>query len=367
LVPRSRNDIAERNHPQESTVKTRLLYLALASLLTLPLDAEAQQVNLRATIQVAISDPFMGVSLARFKEEVEKQKDKTISVEIFEKGKLFIDDEVVDAVSSGAIEMGVAGLYQFAKKIPALDIMEQPFLFNFDALVRAAVSPDSEVRGMIDNAIRENLGIRVLWWQSLGNQIFVSKGRNVAEPHQIKGQRIRVFGETTAQLTRYCGGTPAILSAFKMHDALKGNEIDMVICAISAVTNRELWKVADTITRTWHAPIEYLAFINENTWQTLSSSQKTLVLEAARKAEREVREKVTEVEAKYYDFALGKGMKLHELTPDQVADWRACSAEVIDAYANDHDLARHLLAAYGRLRTEPCCSAAPHLGPFNRR
>jgi C4-dicarboxylate-binding protein DctP len=366
-MPRSRNDIAERNHPKESAVKTQLLNLALASLLTLPLGAEAQQVKLRATIQVAISDPFMGVSLARFKDELDKQNDKLVSVEIFERGKLYIDDEVVDAVSSGAIEMGVAGLYQFAKKVPALDIMEQPFLFNFDALVRAAVSPDSEVRRMIDAAIVDSVGVRILWWQSLGNQVFVSKGRNATEPHHIKGQRIRVFGETTAQLARHCGGTPVILSAFKMNDALRDNELDMVMCAISAVTNRELWKVADTITRTWHAPIEYVAFINERTWQSLSLSQKTLVLEAARKAEREVREKVTEVEAKYYDFALAKGMRVHELTPDQVADWRACSAEVIDTYANNHDLARHLLAAYGRLRTEPCCSTASHAGPFNRR
>ena len=46
--------------------------------------------------------------------------------------------------------MGVAGLYQMAKKIPAIDIMEQPFLFNFEALVRAAASPDSELRKVID-------------------------------------------------------------------------------------------------------------------------------------------------------------------------------------------------------------------------
>ena len=290
-------------------MRNKILHWLLASLLILPFKSYAQPVNLRATIQVAITDPFMGVSLARFKEEIDKQDEKTLSVEIFEKGKLYIDDEVVDAVSSGAIEMGVAGLYQFAKKIPAIDIMEQPFLFNFDALVRAAVSPDGDVRRIIDAAIVEKLGIRILWWQSLGNQIFVSKGRNVAEPHQIKGQRIRVYGETTAQLARNCGGTPHILSAFKMQEAMKNGEIDMVMCAISAVPNRELWKVADTITRTWHAPIEYVAFINEKTWQTLSSGQQALILEAARKAERGVREKVAEVEAKVLRF---RSWKRHE-------------------------------------------------------
>jgi C4-dicarboxylate-binding protein DctP len=357
----------ESDGMQGGSMKTRLLCLSLALLLVSHCDAGAQQVKLRATIQVALTERLWGVALARFKEEVEG-RDKTIALEVFDKGKLYIDDDVVDAVASGAIEMGVAGVYQLAKKVPALDIMEQPFLFNFDALVRAVVKPDSEVRSIIDAEVFAKLGVRVLWWQSLGNQIIVSRGRNVADPQQIKGQRIRVFGETTAQLARSCGATPVILSAFKMNEALRDNALDMVMCSIPAVPNRELWKVADTITRTWHAPVEYAAFFNEKAWQALLQSQQSVLSEAARKVEREVRDRLSEIEAEYYQFALGKGMKVYELTPDQVADWRACSAEVIDGYMGSHpEMARRLLDAYGKLRTDPCCSSTPSAEPFNRR
>ena len=56
-------------------------------------------------------------------------------------------------------------------------------------------------------------------------------------------------------------------------------------------------------------------------------------------------------------------------TPDQVADWRACSASIVEGYiANNSDLARQLMIAYGKLRTDPCCTAGPAiLGSFNRR
>src|SRR5215472_14928932 len=148
-------------------MKTGLFRLTLTFLLISCFQADAQEVKLRATIQVPLSERLWGVALAHFKEEVETRSDNTISLEVFDRGKLYIDDEAVDAVASGAIEMGVAGLYQLAKKIPALDIMEQPFLFNFDALVRAVASPESEVRRIIDTAVLESLGIRVLWWQSL--------------------------------------------------------------------------------------------------------------------------------------------------------------------------------------------------------
>ena len=82
-------------------------------------------------------------------------------VEIFDQGKLYIDDEVVGAVQSGAIEMGLAGINQISRKLPAADIMEQPFLFNFEALTRAAVNPERGLRKLLDGAVLEAIGVRV--------------------------------------------------------------------------------------------------------------------------------------------------------------------------------------------------------------
>jgi hypothetical protein len=56
------------------------------------------------------------------------------------------------------------------------------------------------------------------------------------------------------------------------------------------------------------------------------------------------------------------------LTPDQVADWRACSAGMLADYMNKvGDSARKVMNAYGRLRLDPCCSAAPGDAAFTRR
>ena len=341
--------------------------ILLIALLSTPFTAGAEQVKLRITLQVSATNPLLGVALVHFKEEVEKRTEKETSVEIFDKGKLYIDDQVVDAVSSGAIEMGVAGFNQLVKRVPAVDIMQQPFLFNFEALVRAAASRDSELRKVIGKAVLDAVGVRVLWWESFGSTVFFSKGRDVREPDQIKNQKVRVFSETMAQLTRLCGGTPVVLSSSKMHDALKSGAADMAMTGIGTVETRELWKVTDTVTRTEHGALEFFVIMNGKTWQSLSQSHETIIEEAARKAERRVRDKVSEVESKAYAFAREKGMKILDLTPDQVAEWRACSSGVLEAYmGSTSDLVRQLTAAYGKLRTDPCCSSGP-TGSFNRR
>jgi C4-dicarboxylate-binding protein DctP len=331
--------------------------------------AQAQKTNLRATLQLPITDALLGKSLARFKEAVEKQSGGAISIEIFDKGKLYIDDKTVGAVESGDIEMGVAGLNQFAKRIPAIDIMEQPFLFNFEALVRATASPDSEVRRLIDKTILDTVGVRVLWWQSVGNQIFISKGTTTSEPLQIKDQKVRVFSPTHAAFVKHCGGTPVMVSANKTPDAFQAREIEMATGASSLIANRQLWTVADTITRTLHAPIEFFLIINEKVWQSLPDNHRAILAEAAANEERQSRLNVTEIEEGLYATFRQKGMTVHDLTPNQVADWRACSAAIVEDYMhNNADLARQLLAAYGRLRTDPCCTAGPATsGTFSRR
>ena len=118
--------------------------------------------------------------------------------------------------------------------------------------------------------------------------------------------------------------------------------------------------MADTITRTLHAPIEFFLIINEKVWHSLPEAHRAIITEAARSEERQSRENVTAIEAGLYASFQEKGMTVHDLTADQVADWRACSAGIVEGYIfNNTDLARQLMAAYGRLRTDPCCTAGP--------
>ena len=76
---------------------------------------------------------------------------------------------------------------------------------------------------------------------------------------------------------------------------------------------------------------------------------------------------MADVEAKAYAFARAKGMKVYDLTPNEVAEWRACSADIIDEYmSNAGETAHRLMAAYGKLRTDPCCTSGPK-GEFTPR
>jgi C4-dicarboxylate-binding protein DctP len=345
----------------------RCLWLLLVAAAAMSARVDAEPTTLRVSLQIPATNPIMGRGVVLFKAQVEKETEGALRVEIFDSGKLYNDEQVVGAVQSGAIEMGSAVISQISKRLPATDIIEQPFLFNFEALTRAALSPESELRRLIDNAIMETLGVHVLWWQNAGTQVLLSKGVDMAEPGRLAQKKVRVFSDTMASFARHCGGLPQVLSITKVHDGLKQGTTDVAMIATVAVETRELWKVADTITRTDHTGTEFLVIINAKTWQDLSDQHRAVLTRAAKASEREIRDNTSRLEQKAYDFVRSKGMKVHELSPDQVAEWRACSAEVMDGYmSRGGELERQLLSAYGRLRTDACCNMGPS-GVFTRR
>ena len=344
----------------------RMLFLAIGCLLSFAGGTSAQQVKLKAALQVPITELLFGRSLAEFKKEVEELTRNAVTIEIFDNGKPYVDNQILGAVTSGAMELGVVGFTQFADKMPAIAMLDQPFLFNFDALINAAFAPGSQLRAVIDKTLLDSMGVRALWWQPIGNQLIFSKGQDVASPRQIKDKKMRVISDTNAKFIKLCGGQPINMSVAQMNESMKDGRIDMALSGIAAVLSRDMWKVSDTVTQTHHSPLEYLLIMSEKSWQALSPAHRAAITEAVKRLEPKIRERAAESERTVYAVAREKGMKIVELTPHQVAEWRACSSDVLVQYMETSgEVGSRLMAAYGRLRTAPCCSAGPPGG--NRR
>ena len=324
-------------------------------------------VKLRVTMPVPVTEPFMGAPLVAFKELVEKQTDGSIIVEIFDRGRPYPDETVIEVIRSGLLEMGVIGLNQFARRFTPAALMEQPFLFNFDGLVRAATSPDSEIRQRLDEAILKAMGLRVLWWQTIGTMAIYSKDGDVKDPSRIKGKRLRMFSETSARFTRQCGGIPVLETDGQVQASLADDKLDMAMMTVAAIRSRELWKVTTAITRTDHVAFEFLIVIAEESWQSLNDRHRSILAQVGRKVERDVRERASAIEASALELARSKGMKIYDLSPSEVTEWRACSAGLlVDYMERGGELSQALMRAYAKLRTDPCCSAGPQGGDETR-
>jgi C4-dicarboxylate-binding protein DctP len=295
--------------------------------------AMAETTTLRITLQLPLKS-HLGENVSVFKEKVEEISKGEIAVEIYDSAQLYKDNEVPEAVGSGAIEMGVASLTRYVGDVPAVDLFYLPFLLNSEELVRKAVAPDSPVRGPLDEAILETGG-RVLWWQAYGGSVLLSNGEPIRTPADLKGKKVRVFGKTLGAWIKAAGGAPTLISGSEQYIAYQRGTVDVGMTGVSGVKSRRLWEVMDTITVTNNADIEFIVVVNDDFWQGLPEQHRAWITEAARHAEKDVRDRMSSIEQEAYKAAEANGMKVYALSDAEVETWLADAQPVYDQYKAD--------------------------------
>jgi len=292
--------------------------------------AIAADTTLRISLQLPLSS-HLGQNLLLFKEEVEKNSNGDIAVEIYDSAQLYKDKDVPAAVGSGAIEMGVASLTRYVGDVPAVDIFYQPFLFDTEEKVRAATAPGSAVRGPLDEAIKDT-GSTVLWWQAYGGSIMLSKGAPVKTPEDLKGKKVRVYSRTLGDFVTAAGGAPTLISGSEQYLAYQRGTVDIGMTGVSGVKSRKLWEVMDTITVTNNADVEFIVVVNTDFWNGLPEEHRAIIEAAALKAEADVRDRMSEIEAEAYAVSEENGMTVYTPTAEEMAAWKSVSQPVYDAF-----------------------------------
>lgn len=288
--------------------------------------------TLRLSLQVATNHPI-GQNILYFKEQVESLSNGEIKVEVYDSAQLYKGSEIPQAVSSGAIDMGLVLIDEFAGTLPATGLFSTAFLFpNYEVLAKAA-SPDSPIRQEIDELIRTT-GARVLWWQDYGPIQLVTKGEKpVILPEDMKGKKVRVLGKPSGDFIKAVGGIPVKIGGSEQFMAYQRGTVDVGMTGTTAIKSRKIYEVMDSVTITNHAQTKFLIVINDKLWDSLSDDERAWMTQAARAAEEKMRRETKDenLEAERF-IAEQTPMKVIHLTPEQVAAWQKAAAPAVDAY-----------------------------------
>jgi C4-dicarboxylate-binding protein DctP len=352
------------NSPRRREAIVRAAFGGLALLLALldPLGAAvacAQDTILRLSLPISLDSPT-GQNMREFARQVRARTDGALRIEIEGPIQHYEEHEVLAAVTSGAVEIGTTPLTQFTKEVPLCASFLQPFLFNFDALIEAATRPGSEIRTLVDREILRRTNTRVLWWEPYGSSIIVARTLAANDPVEIVVRPVGVADDQARELLAMCGGLPQSVPPSDAHAAIQNRTIAALATDIMTVRERELWRVADTITNLRYAPSLFMVVINEQAWRKLTPEQQVILTELGQDAQSYMWARYATVRTEAYALAVEKGMRIVQLRPEDIMAWRACSAPLLETYLERAGgPGSKLFAAYGKLRTEPCCNEAP--------
>ena len=310
--------------------------MSVAALATAGLMVSTQALaerTLRVSLQVSVKHP-VGANIAFFKQEVERLSKGQLKIELYDSAQLYKGNEIPQAVGSGAIDMGLVLIDEYAGTIPAVGLFSVAFLFPTYEVLAKAAGPDSPVRQQIDEMIRKT-GTRVMWWQDYGPIQLVSK-KPLSMPEQVKGQKVRVLGKPSGDFVEALGGVPVKIGGSEQFMAYQRGTVDIGMTGTTAIESRKLFEVMDYVTITNHAQTEFLVVMNDKLFDSMSDQEKKWVKEAALAAELKIRAETKKENLDSEKFIADKTkMKVINLTPEQVKAWQTAAAPAIDAYIKD--------------------------------
>jgi TRAP-type C4-dicarboxylate transport system substrate-binding protein len=308
--------------------------LSIAALMSVTMLASTQALaerTLRLSLQVNTKHP-VGANIVFFKDQVEKASNGDLKIELYDSAQLYKGSEIPQAVSSGAIDMGLVLIDEYAGTLPAVGLFSVAFMFpNYEILAKAA-DPQSPIRQEIDELIRQT-GTKVMWWQDYGPVQLLSKGTAVTEPSQMKGKKVRVLGKPSGDFIEALGGVPVKIGGSEQFLAYQRGTVDIGMTGTTAIQSRKLFEVMDAVTITNHAQTEFLVVMNDKLWNSFSDQEKKWMGDSALAAELKMRSETKTQNLDSEKFIAEKTpMKVVNLTPEQVAAWRKAAAPAIDKY-----------------------------------
>lgn len=306
--------------------------------------------TMRMTVQVGANHP-VGANTHYFAEQLNEISGGEMTVQVFDSAQLFKGQEVPQAISSGAIDLGIVLADEYAGSVPAAGIFSVAFMFPTYEFLASAADRDGEFRKTFDDLLL-GAGSKVLWWQDYGPVQMLSKGAPVISPDDMKGKMVRATGKPTGDLIEAVGGSAVVVGGSEQFVAYQRGLVDIGMSGTTAVKSRALFEVMDNVTMTNHGLAEFIAVINPALWDSMSEQEQGWMTEAAMRAEDQMRTatEAENVEAAEW-LADGGHATVTELTPEQVAAWQEATKPAVERYREEAgEAGDKLLTALDALR-----------------
>lgn len=320
--------------------------LVAATIIAAPMVVQAETV-IRVTLQLPETHS-LGQNWMAFKNIIEEKSQGELTVQLFPSAQLFKDKEVPGAVGSGAIEAGSAFLGRFTGAVPAVDVVNLPFVFRDEAHLRASVATGSPMRNILDDAVVKETGAKVLWWQAFGRNVYLSNGTAVRTPKDLENKKVRTYGKVLGWTVEALGGAPTLMSGSKQFLAYQQGAVDVGMTGASAVKSRKLHEVMDHMTLSYDSAIEFVAVMNNDFFENLTPEHQQIVLDAAAEVERQLRDAIYAEEEGVVD-EMRNQMTVVELSPEERQQWVEATASVAERFVDDAgDTAARVLSAISK-------------------
>jgi C4-dicarboxylate-binding protein DctP len=296
---------------------------SLSSAVAAPIKIRFSHVVSPNTPKGQAADMFARLANERLKGKVE--------VQVFPNSQLYTDKKVLDALSTGSVEMAAPSSAKFTSWVPQLQLFDLPFLFKNSKVLYETM--DGKVGKKMFNLLKKKNMLGLAMWDNgfkqIGNNV-----REIRKPSDAAGLKYRIMSSKVLEAQfKAIGGNPLVMPFSEVYSALEQGVIDGQENTWSNMYSKKFYEVQKYITATDHGYLGYMVVTNAQFWNHLPKDVRTELEAILKEVTAWIRENALKINMEQKAKIIAAGTtKVTELTEAEKDEFRKAFKPVHDQF-----------------------------------
>lgn len=273
-----------------------------------------------------------GIAASMLQERVNAEMDGTACMEVYPNTTLYNDDQVLEAMLQGDVQLAAPSLSKFEAFTKEYRLFDLPFMFvNIEAV---DAFQNSEAGKAMKDAMQRR-GLQGLEFWHNGMKQF-SANVPLLTPEDAAGLKFRVQpSDVLVAQMEALNASPQPMAFSEVYGALQQGVVDGQENTWSNIYGQKFFEVQDGITETNHGVLDYLVVASVDWLDSLEDDTREQFLTILSEVTQERNAAVAEVDAEARQAILDAGGEIRELDPEQRQQWVDAMKPVWEQFTDD--------------------------------
>jgi tripartite ATP-independent transporter DctP family solute receptor len=251
----------------------------LAAAISLPVTAAAQQ-TLRLGHNISTSSPYH-LSAEHFARLVQERTQGRIRVQVFPAGALGNERDMIEGAQIGTIDLVVTSSAAAGPFVPALRILDVPFLFRDPAHARSVLDGPLGAELLAAMPARNLIGLA---WGDIGFR-HITANRAIRTVEDMRGLKLRAQNNPIhLSAYRALGAQPTVIGFNELYAALQTGVVDANEQPVSIHVASRFYEVQRHLTLTGHLVASAMFVASPSSFNRLPAATQEILRVAARES-----------------------------------------------------------------------------------
>jgi C4-dicarboxylate-binding protein DctP len=273
-----------------------------------------------------------GIAATLLQERVNAEMNGVMCMEVFPQSSLYDDDQVLEAMLQGDVQLAAPSLSKFEAFTRQFRIFDLPFMFaNIEAVDQFQASDTGQA--MLDSMQRRGLQGLGYWHNGMKQ---MSANVPLMVPTDAEGLKFRVQpSDVLIAQMEAMGASPQPMSFSEVYGALQTGVVDGQENTWSNIWGQKFFEVQDGTTQTDHGIIDYLVVTSVDWLDGLEPEVRDQFLTILSEVTETRNAESFAVNEVAKQSIIDAGGVIRELTPEQRAAWVETMKPVWEQFVDD--------------------------------